>query len=387
MYDFDTPAKRAGTGSIKWDIRATAYHNPDALPFWIADSDYMVAPEIIEALHDAVDRSIFGYTNPNKEYFDAVINWFATRHNWQIEQEWITPTTGIVSEIANAIGAFTDAGDKILIQTPVYDPFKKRILSAGRAVVENRLAGDPVSGYTIDFADLEAKFKDGVKMMIFCSPHNPVGRVWTEDEVRTVAALCQQYGVLLVSDEIHWDLMIGGTKHFTAGCAGTPDNVIVLTAPSKTFNLAGLGCSNTIVPNSELRAKLQAYHTEHSIEKPNVLGFYACKAAYQKGAQWADEQNAYLTENAKLVYDFIARELPDVKVAKLEGTYLMWMDISASGATDAELISSMAQAGACLNDGSRYGGKGFVRLNIACPRAQLEAGLKSIAAGYKAACK
>ncbi len=386
MYDFDTPASRAGTGSIKWDMREQLFHNGDALPFWVADSDYRSAPEIVEALREAAEQCVFGYVEPDGRYFEAVRGWVSSRHGWQVELDWIFPTAGIVSECANAVRAFTEPGDRIVIQTPVYDPFKQVIQSAGRVCVESPLTGDNRSGWRMDFDGLDRKLRNAAAM-ILCSPHNPVGRVWTEDEVRSVAALCKKHNVLLISDEIHWDILIGGTVHFTAGLAGFEENTIVMTSSGKTFNQAGLKNSNILIPNPELRERLARFHEEYHIETPNALGLAACRAAYEKGAQWCGGQNAYLTENARTVREFLRSELPDVTVSELQGTYLMWLDMRASGRTSQELSGFLAAHGACLNDGARYGtgGEGFMRLNIACPRSQLLLGLESVRNGYRAA--
>ena len=375
MYDFDTPAPRAGTGAIKWDLRQSAFGNGDALPFWVADSDYLSPPEVVEALRDAAARCVFGYTVPTRGYQDAVAGWVARRHGWEIDPDWIVPSTGIVSELAHIVRCFTEPGDKVLIQTPVYDPFAGVVRGAGRTPVENRLLRDGEPRYTMDFGDLAHKLAGGVKMMILCSPHNPVGRVWTREEVCRVAELCAANGALLVSDEIHWDILMPGHAHFSAGSAGTPENLIVLTAPSKTFNVAGLKCSNDIIPDDALREKLTKWKEVRHLDGPNSLGLVACQAAYTHGERWCDEQNAYLWENASLVRETFARNLPEIRIAPLEGTYLMWLDISKTGLDSRELCRRLNRAGAILNDGYRYGDDGFVRLNIACPRAQLAAGL------------
>lgn len=378
MYDFDTPAPRAGSGAIKWDLRQSAFGNAEALPFWVADSDYMSPPEVVEAVRDAAARCVFGYTSPTEDYKNAVAGWVKARHGWDIRADWIVPSTGIVSELSNIVRCFTAPGDKVLIQTPVYDPFGEVVRSAGRAVVENRLICDEKLSFTMDLDDLERGLKGGVKMMILCSPHNPVGRVWTGEEVRQTAELCGKYGALLVSDEIHWDILMPGQTHFTAGNAGTPENVIVLTAPSKTFNVAGLKCSNDLIPSDKLRKKLLNWKQDHHIETPNNLGLVACQAAYTHGARWCDEQNEYLAGNAELVYQRFAAELPEVRLAPLQGTYLMWLDTSFTGLGSRELCRRLIEAGAILNDGWRYGADGFLRLNIACPRAQLKDGLQII---------
>ncbi len=378
MYDFDTPAPRAGTGAIKWDIRSSAFGNASALPFWVADSDYMSPPEVTEALRDAAARCIFGYTVPTEGYREAVAGWIRARHGWEIDTNWILPSIGIVSELSNIVRCFTAPGDKVLIQTPVYDPFGNVVKTSGRTLVENRLRCGENLRYSMDFEDLERDLASGVRLMILCSPHNPVGRVWTEDEVRRVAGMCRDHGALLVSDEIHWDLIAPGFTHFTAGNAGTPDNVIVLTAPSKTFNIAGLKCSNDIIPNADLRRKLSAWKETRHMEGPNNLGWIACEAAYRHGAAWCDEQNAYIARNARLVRDTFAEKLPEAGISPLEGTYLMWLDISRTGLDSRRVCEELNRAGAILNDGYRYGDDRFARLNIACPRAQLEEGLRVI---------
>ena len=380
MYDFDTPALRAGTGAIKWDLRQSAFGNGDALPFWVADSDYMSPPEVVDALQEAAKNCVFGYTAPTKSYKDAVAGWVARRHGWEIDADWLVPSTGIVSELSNIVRCFTEPGDKVLIQTPVYDPFAGVVRDAGRTLVENRLLCGGDLRYTMDFEDLERKLAAGVKMMILCSPHNPVGRVWTREEVCRTAELCEEYGVLLVSDEIHWDILMPGRVHFSAGNAETDGNVIVLCAPSKTFNVAGLKCSNDIIPDAGLREKLTKWKETLHVEGPNNLGMIACEAAYTHGERWCDEQNGYLWGNAELVRAVLAQRLPEVRVAPLEGTYLMWLDITKTGLGSQAVCHKLNRAGAILNDGYRYGDDGFVRLNIACPRAQLRAGLEVITA-------
>ncbi len=379
MYDFDTPAPRAGSGAIKWDMRGD-FGNENALPFWVADSDYMSPPEVTDAVRDAATRCVFGYTAPTRSYKNAVAGWIRTRHGWEIDTDWIVPSIGIVSELSNIVRCFTLPGDKVLIQTPVYDPFAGVVKTAGRTLVENRLVRGGDDRYAMDFADLERDLRSGVRLMILCSPHNPVGRVWTRDEVCRVAELCAEHGALLVSDEIHWDILMPGQCHFTAGNAGTSDNVIVLTAPSKTFNIAGLKCSNGIIPNAALRRKLAAWKESRHMEGPNNLGAVACEAAYTHCARWCDEQNEYLSGNAKLVCEAFAQRLPEVRIAPLEGTYLMWLDISRTGLDSRTVCEKLTRAGAILNDGRRYGDDRFVRLNIACPRGQLTTGLSSIIA-------
>lgn len=385
VYDFDRMADRAFTDAIKWDALKTLYGNESALPFWVADTDYPTAPEICEALCSEVKKGAFGYTSPGVGYYEAVSKWILTRHDWEIKKEWIVPFGGIVSGIANIIRAFTKEGDGVLIQPPVYFPFYSTVQRSGRRIIENRILGDNISGYTMDFEDLEIKLKSA-KMMILCSPHNPLGRVWSKEELKKVVALCKKNDVILLSDEIHWDIMIDGTKHISLGALADGGKVIVATAPSKTFNLAGLQTSNLIFPNKDMREKFEEYMEDHFIEHPNKLGIFACRVAYEKGANWCDKQNEYLTNNAHFVSDFLNEKMKDVTMAKLEGTYLCWLDMRKYGLSSEELIKKMAMAGAALNDGVRFGGKeseGFVRLNIACPLSMLEKGMDIIASALE----
>ncbi len=381
-YSFDENAPRRGTASMKWDELGLRFGNPEALPFWVADTDYPTAPEITEAIHAAADRAAFGYTFADESYFRAVCGWFSSRHGWDINQEWIVPSTGIVSGLSNIIRCFTEPGDGIMVQPPVYDPFYETVERSGRRVVRNWLLGDNAAGYTMDFADMERKLSDGAKMMILCNPHNPVGRVWTAEELSRTAELCDKYNVVLVSDEIHWDILIDGAQQVTLGTVAKQKNIVVLTAPSKTFNLAGLQTSNLVFPDDGMRNKFKVWLEERFIESPNQLGMSACRAAYEHGAGWCDAQNVYLTENARAVEAFFHEKFPGVTAAKLEGTYLMWLDMRCFGLTSEELRIKLASAGAALNDGFRYGGEkydGFMRLNLACPRHQLESGLEIIA--------
>ena len=383
MYDFDTPAPRAGSGALKGDLRGTSFGNPEALPFWVADSDYMSPPEIGRAIREAADRCVFGYNLVTDSWRRAVAGWIKDRHDWEIDPAWIVPSTGVVWELDQIVRCFTDLGDKVLIQTPVYDPFAAVVKSSGRTLVENRLIRDGGLHYSMDFSDLERDLASGVKLMVLCSPHNPVGRVWTEAEIRRVAELCEKHGALLVSDEIHWDIIMPGHRHFTAGRAGTAENVIVLSAPSKTFNVAGLKCSYAVIPSPALRRKLECWMEARHMDSGNNMGLIACEAAYTRCARWADEQNEYLAQNAALLREYFGERLPQMGIAPLQGTYLMWLDISFTGAGSEQVCAMMNRAGAVLNDGARYGDDGFVRLNIACPRAQLLQGLPRVEEGIR----
>ena len=383
MFNFDEASERIGTACIKWDFRKEEFGSDDVLPFSIADSDFQPCPAVVKALTERVNKSVLGYSDLDEAYYSAVKGWFLYRHGWEIEDSWITSVSGIIPAVNAAVASLLKPGDKIVTQTPVYDPFESVIKANHCVSVHNELIRGADGRYTMDLEDLELHFREGASMLILCSPHNPVGRVWTEEELAAVLGLCRRYDVILFSDEIHWDLIMPGFDHVSIGTLITPDDkVIVGTAPSKTFNIAGLQASNIIIPNSSLREAYQGWLFSRYLFGANVLGLTACTAAYTEGAAWVDEQNAYLAENARAVTEFINKELPRCVVSPLEGTYLMWLDLTYLGKSSDELIASIISHGAGLNAGRHYGesGEGFVRLNIACPRAQLVRGLESIKA-------
>lgn len=381
VYNFDIASDRLGTACIKWDFRAEEFGSADALPFSIADSDFLPCPAVVEALTERVSKSVLGYSDLSDRYRKAVRDWFETRHGWRIEEDWITSVSGIIPAVNAAIASLLKEGSKVVTQTPVYDPFESVIRANNCVSVHNPLIHDNNNRYEMDLNGLEKVFKDGAAMLILCSPHNPVGRVWTAAELKKVIDLCRRYDVILVSDEIHWDLIMPGYTHTSVGSLISPDDrVIVCTAPSKTFNIAGLQASNIIIPNKDLRETYQGWLFSRYLFGANVLGLEACTAAYTKGADWVDAQNAYLKNNADAVMAFLNNSLPKAVVSPLEGTYLMWIDLTYLGKTSDELISAIIEEGAGLNSGRHYGeeGEGFVRLNIACPREMLMKGLESI---------
>lgn len=377
---FNRGAERKGTSCIKWDFQKADYGMENLLPFSIADADYPTYPPILEALKRRIDNGVIGYTDLGEDYFSAVAGWCRRRHGWEIEHSWVVPTGGIVPAMCNAIEALLPPDGKVIVQPPVYDPFYSIIEASGRKMVKNDLICDE-NGYRMDYDGLEKACKDGASMLLLCSPHNPVCRVWTEEELKQVADICGRYGVYVVSDEIHWDLIMDGYHHTTMGqFHELYERLIVCTSCSKTFNIAGLETSNLIIPGKETRETYQKWLYSRYLFCPNTLGLEAVKAAYADGDQWVDSQRAYLTGNAKLVCDFMAEHLPRVRVARPEGTYLLWLDMTDYGLSSDELIRRIAQAGAGLNGGNHYGEAydGFVRMNVACPRAQLTAGLACI---------
>jgi len=378
--NFNSAINRLGTACIKWDFRKSTFGVADLLPFSIADADYRVHQPILDALKTRIDTGVIGYTDIDDEYLESIAGWVERRHGWKIDPDWIVPTEGIVPTIANIIEAFTSPGDQVIVQSPIYDPFFTVIKATGRTVVENDLIKDD-DGYHMDLDGLEQIVAGGAKLLLLCSPHNPVCRLWTEEELVALAEVCARHDVLIVSDEIHWDLALGGRRHVTMGLIpGVQDHLIVGTSCSKTFNLAGLETSNFIVPDEQLRSRLRDFLFGRYLFCPNTLGLEAAKVACQVGDEFADEQAAFLTGNAKIVCDFMQQHLPRVLVATPEATYLLWFDMTAYGLTSDELVKLIAQHGAGLNSGHHYGANydGFVRMNIACPVDQLVGGLEAI---------
>ena len=379
-YCFDREIDRHGTACIKWDFQKADFGRDGLLPFSIADADYLVFQPILDALKARIDTGVIGYTDLGEDYFSAIAGWCKRRHDWDIKNEWIVPVGGIVPAMSNAIAALTSTNAKIILQPPVYDPFYSIIEANGRKIVKNDLILDD-KGYHIDFAGLEEACKSGAEMLLFCSPHNPVCRVWTEEELTKVADLCAKYGVFVVSDEIHWDLVLGGRKHISMGqYPSLYEKLIVCTSCSKTFNVAGLETSNLIIPGKETREKYQSYLYSRYLFCPNTLGLEAAKTACTLGDDWVDAEQDFLTENARIVKDYLEENLPDVKLAEPQGTYLLWMDMRKYGLSSEELVRRIAEAGAGLNNGAHYGEHydGFVRMNVACPRRQLIGGLECI---------
>ena len=379
-FNFDEVVDRKGTACIKWDCQEKFYGTSGLLPFSIADADYPVYQPILDALKKRVDNGVLGYTDLCDEYISAVAEWAGRRHGWKVEPCWIVPTEGLVPSMANAIEALTGPDDGVIVQPPVYDPFYSITNATGRRMIKNDLLRDE-DGYRMDFEGLEKACAEGGRILLLCSPHNPVCRLWSEDELRRLAGICARHGTIILSDEIHWDLTLGGRKHFTMGLIEeVSELVVVCTSCSKTFNIAGLETSNLIIPGEALREKYMKWLYSRYMFCPNVLGMEATKVACQVGDEWVDAQAAYLTQNAEMVCDFMAEHLPKVKVAKPEATYLLWFDMTAYGLSGDELVKRIADAGAGVNSGLHYGEDydGFVRMNVACPKKQLSAGLECI---------
>lgn len=386
MYDFDKVIDRRGTSSIKWNFQNSFGQQSGLLPFWIADTDFATVPEIVEALKARVDHPIIGYSDPLPGVYTAIQGWWEKRHGWKPDTDWMLLSYGVVTAIYFSLETLVPKEEKVLVFTPVYDPFFAAVNNSGHTLVDCQL--DYSDGYyTINWERFEEQLKDGVKAVVLCNPHNPVGRVWTREEMEKIVDLCVKYDVYLLSDEIHADFGITH-KYTTAGLfPQIYDKLVIYTAISKSFNMAGLGSSCMIIPNAELKAKIQECYDSKWMFGPSDLAFTAMEAAYNHGDRWIDEQCEYLKKNAEYVTEFIAEKMPEVKVAKHEGTFLMWLDMNCFGKSSAELTAILAKEyGLALGDGSHYGrqAEGFMRFNIGCSMEILKEGLDQMAKMYEA---
>lgn len=382
-FDFDTVPNRRGTNCFKYDFAREMGMPEDVLPLWVADMDFPTAPAVLERLHALAEHGIFGYTGVKDAYFSAVHNWYAQRFGWETQRSWLVTTPGVVFAIAIAIRAFTQKGDAILIQQPVYYPFANKVTENDRQLVVNQLVLKN-GRYEMDFADMERKIVDyHVKMLLLCSPHNPVGRVWTKEELLRVGEICQKHGVLVVSDEIHADFTYAGHTHrvFASVKSEFADFTITCTAPSKTFNLAGLQNSNIFIPNQQLRHAYKKELSACGCGGTNCMGMAACQAAYEAGADWLEQLKQYLAGNLAYIRQFLREKLPDIALIEPDGTYLVWLDLRKLGLTEQQQRQLIVQdAKLWLDTGTLFGqgGDGFERINIACPRATIEQAMQRL---------
>lgn len=388
MYDFDQVIDRRNTSCLKYDFAVQRGYPAGVMPFWVADMDFKTPQPVIDELMRRVQHGIFGYTDPNDEYKETVVQWMQKRHNWTVPKEALVVTPGVVFALAMAVRAFSSPGSSVLIQQPVYYPFSEVIEDNGRKIVNSSLVLRN-GHYEIDFEDFEQKIiENDVHLFLFCSPHNPAGRVWTKAELERIAKICYDHGVLIVADEIHEEFVRPGFQHtpLASLSAEVADNVITCTSASKTFNLAGLQVSNIIITNKFIRRRFKKEVAAAGYSQPNALGLFATQAAYAHGEEWLNALLQYIEQNYQKTKAFLAKEMPKVKLIEPEGTYLLWMDFSAYGLTDEELDKTMVEkANLWLDSGHIFGpdGKNFQRLNIACPWVTLEQGLKQMAAAFK----
>lgn len=387
-YDFDRIVERKGTNSLKYDFARERGKREDVLPLWVADMDFQTAPEILEQLKLAVEHGIYGYSEPKDGYFRAVQHWYDEHFGWHVEKNWLVKTPGVVFALAMAIKAFTKKGDAVLLQQPMYYPFSEVIRDNDRVLINSPLKLEN-GHYEIDFEDLEERIQaNSVKLFLLCSPHNPVGRVWQEWELRKLGDICLRHGVLVVSDEIHSDFTYEGHVHhvFANLSPEISDITVTCTAPSKTFNLAGLQVSNIFISNGELRKQFKKAVDAAGYSQLNLMGLVACQAAYEKGEPWFKALKAYLAENLEFVRVYLKEHLPQISLVEPEGTYLIWLDFRRLGLTEAqreELIVNKAHL--WLDSGAMFGpdGEGFERINIACPRAVLQKALEQLEKALK----
>jgi len=381
-YDFQTVINRTNTGSAKWEQMKGWNPNlsEDIGPFSVADMELKNAPEIVEGLKKYIDSTILGYTIPTESYLNAVCGWVKKRHNWEVNREWIVGSAGVVNAFFSAIKAFSNPGDGIIIMTPAYYPFYYSIERNNRKLVKNPLINNG-STYVIDYEDLEKKTQNpNNKILLFCSPHNPTGRVWSREELEKIGEICLRNNVLIISDEIHFDLIMPGYKHtiFASISEELANNMLVCTAPSKTFNLAGMQTSNIIIPNKELR---DGYHKEvesNGFFSLSILGYKACEIAYTECESWLDELIKLIYHNHLELKKYIEENIPVIKVYDLEGTYLQWMDFNGLGLNKDELEKLMhEEAVLFFDEGYLFGeeGNGYERMNIACPTKVMMDGL------------
>lgn len=382
-YDFDEQIERRGSDCLKYDFAVERGMPADILPLWVADMDFRTAPCITERIQKDAAFGIFGYTDSKDDYFQTLSKWYETYFNWKVEKDWLVKTPGIVFAIATAVSAFTKEGDSVLIQQPVYYPFSSVIRNNNRKLVNNELVLKE-GRYEMDLEDFEKKIvQEKVKLFILCSPHNPVGRVWTEEELRRIGEICLKYDVKIVSDEIHSDFVYPGIVHHVLMTVDErfQDICIVCTAPSKTFNLAGLQVSNVWIPNPELRRIFEQKISAVGYSEVNMLGLHACQAAYEGGREWLEQLKEYLKGNLDFVRNYLKENIPQIKLIEPEGTYLVWLDCRELGLSEKELEQFIAQkAKLWLDDGIIFGkaGEGFERVNIACPRATLKEALERL---------
>lgn len=382
-YNFDTLIERRGTGALKTDALKERFGKDDLIPLWIADMEFACGDFIMQALHERVDKNIFGYTMPCDGYYEAILHWLRSEHGWAIRREWLNYIPGIVKGIAFAVACFTKPGDKVIIQPPVYTPFHTTPSLHSREVITNPLIEDN-GAYRMDLDGLrELVAKYDCKMLILCNPHNPVGITWPREVLIELADICRSAGILVVSDEIHADLALWDNKHhpFATVSDNARDNSITFMAPSKTFNIAGLVSSYAIIPDDKIREDFTRFLEASELNQGTIFAYTATEAAYTKGKDWKDEMLRYVEANMEYVNEYLNRHIPAINAFKPQASFLIWLDCRKLGLTQQELTRLFIdEAGLALNDGEMFGqeGVGFMRLNIGTPRSVLTKALNNL---------
>ncbi|MGN0341795.1 MAG: MalY/PatB family protein [Roseburia sp.] len=388
-YDFDRVIDRKNTDCLKYDFAVRRGRPENILPLWVADMDFPTAPEILEAIHRRVDHGIFGYTESRDSYFEAVAQWMQQRHLWQVQRSWLVKTPGVVFALAMAVKAYSKEGDAVMIQQPVYYPFTEVIEDNNRQVISNDLIQREDGSYGIDFEDFERKIVEhNIPLFLLCNPHNPVGRVWTREELLRIGEICLKHHVIVVSDEIHEDFVFGDRKHevFANLNESFADITVTCTSPAKTFNLAGLQISNIFISNRALKGAFRKQVDAAGYSQLNTMGLTACEAAYRYGGDWYEELMEYLADNIRFMKEYLEAELPQLKMVSPEGTYLVWVDFRGLGLTEPQLEDLIVnKANLWLDSGAIFGkvGEGFERFNVACPRSTLQQALEQLKAAVK----
>lgn len=386
MYNFDEIINRQGSSSVKYDSLKEVFGRDDIHPMWVADMDFQAPPSVLDAVRQTAERGIFGYTFRSVESVDQFINWVQRRYNWEIKREWITSAPGIVAALPVSIRAFTKPGDKILIQTPVYPPFHNIVKENNRVLVKSPLI-EGEDGWNIDWNDFENHLKDGVKMFILCSSHNPLGRVWHREELKRMGELCVKYGTIIFSDEIHADLSLYGNTHIPMASVSEEiaSSTITAMAPSKTFNVAGMLNSVIISSSPTLFSGYQSELLSLHLDLGNIFGHISMEAAYSGGEKWLEDLKEYLEKNIDYASDFLQRELPQITFRRPQSSFLLWLDFRKTGLTHTEVrerLLNVCKLG--LNDGLAFGseGEGFFRMNIGTPLANVQEGFNRLKSGF-----
>ena len=386
--DFDTVVDRKNTSCLKYDFAVKRGMPANILPLWVADMDFKTSSYIQDAVAAQAEHGIYGYTESGDSYFEALQSWFYTHYDWRVEEKWLVKTPGVVFALAMTVQAFTNEGDGVMIQQPVYYPFSGVIKDNGRKVIDNTLVQDETGRYHMDLVDFEEKIiREKVKLFFLCNPHNPVGRAWTREELEKIGDICYRHRVVIVSDEIHADFVYGRKHQVLANLKKEYEEItITCTAPSKTFNIAGLQVSNIFIPDNQLRHRFKKQIAASGYSQLNAAGLAACEAAYRYGEEWYSGVKEYIWENICFAQEFVKEHIPGVTMKKPEGTYLIWIDFRALGLSARELDDLIIhRAGLWLDSGAIFGaaGEGFQRINVACPRVTLQTALERIEAAVK----
>lgn len=385
QFDFDQSINRAGSGAQKYDNRQQIFGRPDVIPLWVADMDFAVPPAVSEALTNRAAHPVFGYHQFPESLFQAMQSWYQQRFNWQIERQHILMCPGVVPSIHAVINALTEPGDGVIVQSPVYFPFFSAVTETGRQLVLNPLQ-ETAEGYQMNLPQLEAQAKAGAKLLLLCSPHNPVGRVWRDTELHALLAIAEQYDLIIISDEIHMDLVFAGNRHIPLTTLAKAGRVITTVSASKTFNIAGLNLSSLIIEEPAQRRAIEAEFKRWHVSAANPFSIVATEAAYQHGAAWLDALLVYLAQSHDWIADFFKAKLPKIQIKPIEGTYLLWLDCRELGLDDKKLRQFFIEACAVgMNPGAMFGegGSGFMRMNIAAPLALLQQACQQIATAYQ----